>query len=271
MPIINRVAAMQDEIAAWRRDMHEHPEILYDVHRTAGIVADKLKAFGCDEVVPGIGRTGVVGVIKGRKAASGKVIGCAPTWMRCRSRRAPACPMPPRRRASMHACGHDGHTAMLLGAAKYLCETRNFDGTAVVIFQPAEEGGAGGKAMVDDGMMDRWSIQEVYGMHNMPGIPVGQFAIRPGPLLAASDRIHIEITGKGGHAARPHQCIDPVLVGSPHRARRCSRSSRATSTRCKSAVDLDLHVPCRRGRSTSSRRRPSCTAPRARSTPRCAT
>ena len=213
MPIINSVAAMQDEVAAWRRDIHEHPEVLYDVHRTAGVVAEKLKAFGCDEVVPGIGRTGVVGVIRGRKAASGKVIGMRADMDALPITEATGLPYASKTPGRMHACGHDGHTAMLLGAAKYLCQTRNFDGTAVVIFQPAEEGGAGGKAMVDDGMMDRWSIQEVYGMHNMPGIPAGEFAIRPGPLLAASDAITIDITGKGGHAARPHECIDPVLVG----------------------------------------------------------
>ena len=214
MPIINRAAALQDEVSQWRRDIHANPEVLYEVHRTAAVVMDKLQAFGCDEVVPGIGKTGVVGVIKGRRQASGKVIG-----MRADMDALPMTEMTGLAYASkapgkMHACGHDGHTAMLLGAAKYLCETRNFDGTAVVIFQPAEEGGAGGKAMVDDGLMERWRIQEVYGMHNMPGIPVGQFALRPGPLLAASDGIHIEITGKGGHAARPHQCIDPVLIGS---------------------------------------------------------
>ena len=214
MPIINSVAAMQDEVAAWRRDIHENPEILYDVHRTAGVVADKLRAFGCDEVVPGIGRTGVVGVIRGRKSASGKVIGMRADMDALPMTETTGLPYASKTPGRMHACGHDGHTAMLLGAAKYLCQTRNFDGTAVVIFQPAEEGGAGGKAMVDDGMMDRWSIQEVYGMHNMPGIPTGEFAIRPGPLLAASDGIRIDITGKGGHASRPHQCIDPVLVGS---------------------------------------------------------
>ena len=214
MPIINRVAAMQDEIAQWRRDIHENPEILYEVHRTAGVVADKLKAFGCDEVVPGIGKTGVVGVIKGRKGASGKVIGMRADMDALPMTEMTGLPYASKTPGKMHACGHDGHTAMLLGAAKYLCETRNFDGTAIVIFQPAEEGGAGGKAMVDDGMMERWNIQEVFGMHNMPGVPVGQFAIRPGPLLAASDGIFIDVTGKGGHAARPHECIDTVLVAS---------------------------------------------------------
>lgn len=214
MPVINSVTAMRDEITAWRRDMHEHPEILYAVHRTAALVADKLKAFGCDEVVPGIGQTGVVALIKGRKATSGKVIGMRADMDALPMTESTGLSYASKTPGFMHACGHDGHTAMLLGAAKYLCDTRNFDGTAVVIFQPAEEGGAGGKAMVDDGMMDRWNIQEVYGMHNMPGIPVGNFALRPGPLLAASDGIHIQVVGKGGHAARPHQCIDPILIGS---------------------------------------------------------
>jgi amidohydrolase len=214
MPIINRVAAMHDEVSAWRRDLHANPELLYDVHRTAGVVSEKLKAFGCDEVVSHIGRTGVVGVIKGRKTASGRVIGMRADMDALPMTEFTDLPYASKTPGRMHACGHDGHTAMLLGAAKYLCETRNFDGTAVVIFQPAEEGGAGGRAMVQDGLMERWRIQEVYGMHNMPGIPVGQFAIRPGPLLAASDRIHIEVVAKGGHAARPHECIDAVLVGS---------------------------------------------------------
>lgn len=214
MPIINRVAALSAEVSAWRRDLHANPEILYEVHRTAGIVAEKLRGFGCDEVVTQIGKTGVVGVIRGRKGTTGKVIGLRADMDALPMTETTGLPYASRTPGRMHACGHDGHTAMLLGAAKYLCETRNFDGTAVVIFQPAEEGGAGGKAMVEDGLMDRWGIQEVYGMHNMPGIPVGQFAIRPGPLLAASDRIHIEVTAKGGHAARPHECIDAVLVGS---------------------------------------------------------
>jgi hippurate hydrolase len=213
MPIINRVADLHEEITAWRRDLHENPEILYEVHRTAGLVADKLKAFGCDEVVPGIGKTGVVGVIRGRKPGA-KVIGLRADMDALPITETTGLPYASKTPGRMHACGHDGHTAMLLGAAKYLCETRNFDGTAVVIFQPAEEGGAGGKAMVDDGLMERWNIQEVYGMHNGPGIPVGQFAIRPGPMLAATDRILIEVVGKGGHAARPHQCIDTVLVAS---------------------------------------------------------
>jgi len=211
MPIVNRIAALQPEIAAWRRDIHAHPELLYDVHRTAGLVAEKLKSFGCDEVVPGIGRTGVVGVVRGR--GGNKVIGLRADMDALPIEEATNLPYRSTVPGKMHACGHDGHTAMLLGAAKYLAETRNFTGTAVLIFQPAEEGGAGGKAMVEDGLMDRFAIQEVYGMHNFPGLPVGQFAIRPGAMMASADRVYIDIEGVGGHAAKPHQCIDTVLVG----------------------------------------------------------
>ncbi|MPR06588.1 M20 aminoacylase family protein [Microvirga tunisiensis] len=211
MPIINRVADLADEVAAWRRDFHENPELLFDVHRTAGIVAEKLKSFGCDEVVTGLGRTGVVGVIKGRSNNSGKVIGLRADMDALPIEEATNVPHKSKVPGKMHACGHDGHTAMLLGAAKYLAETRNFDGTAVVIFQPAEEGG-GGNEMLKDGLMERFGVNEVYGMHNMPGIPVGQFAIRPGAMMAAADRFTINIEGKGGHAARPHDCIDPVVV-----------------------------------------------------------
>src|SRR5947208_3296380 len=213
MPIVNRIAALSDEMAAWRHDFHENPELLYEVHRTAGIVAEKLRAFGCDEVVTGIGRTGVVGVIRGRKSASGKTIGLRADMDALPIMETSGVPYASKVPGKMHACGHDGHTAMLLGAAKYLAEMRNFNGAAVVIFQPAEEGGGGGREMVKEGMMERFGIQEVYGMHNMPGVPVGEFAIRPGPLLAAADRIVIEIEGLGSHAARPHQGIDPVVVG----------------------------------------------------------
>jgi hippurate hydrolase len=213
MPIINRVADLHDEITAWRRDFHENPELLYDVHRTAGIVEQKLKEFGCDEVVPGIGQTGVVAVIKGRKAGSGKVIGLRADMDALPIEEATGVAYTSKVPGKMHACGHDGHTAMLLGAAKYLAETRNFDGTAIIIFQPAEEGGGGGDAMVKDGLMERWGIQEVYGMHNMPGIPVGHFAVRKGPSMAAADRFIIDIEGKGGHGAMPHLCIDPVQAG----------------------------------------------------------
>src|SRR5215468_7839654 len=205
MPIVNRVADLHGEIKAWRRDLHAHPELLFDVHRTAAIVADKLKAFGCDEVVTGIGRTGVVGVIRGRKQGAGgeRVIGLRADMDALPIAEQTNLPYRSTVPGKMHACGHDGHTSMLLGAAKYLADTRDFGGTAVVIFQPAEEGGGGGRAMVQDGLMDRFRIEEVYGMHNYPGLPVGQFALRPGPLMAAADRIAIEIEGRGGHAARP--------------------------------------------------------------------
>jgi amidohydrolase len=213
MPVINRVADLHDEITAWRRDFHENPELLYDVHRTAGIVEQKLREFGCDEVVPGIGQTGVVAVIKGRKNGSGKVIGLRADMDALPIEEATDLPYKSKVPGKMHACGHDGHTAMLLGAAKYLAETRNFDGTAVMIFQPAEEGGGGGDAMVKDGLMTRWGIQEVYGLHNMPGIPLGTFAVRKGPAMAAADRFIIDIEGKGGHGAMPHLCVDPVQAG----------------------------------------------------------
>jgi amidohydrolase len=213
MPIVNRIADLHPEITAWRRDIHAHPELAYDVHRTAGVVAEKLRNFGCDDVVTGIGRTGVVGVIRGARTGSVRTIGLRADMDALPIEEANEVPYKSTVPGKMHACGHDGHTAMLLGAARYLAETRNFAGTAVVIFQPAEEGGGGGRSMVQDGLMERFGIEEVYGMHNFPGLAIGQFALRPGPLMAAADRILIEIEGCGAHAARPHLGIDTVLVG----------------------------------------------------------
>ncbi|CUH66966.1 putative hydrolase YxeP [Thalassovita gelatinovora] len=212
MPIKNSFAEMQGEITAWRHDFHEHPEILFDVHRTAGVVADKLRAFGCDEVVEGIGITGVVGVIKAGK--SDRVIALRADMDALPMHEASGVEYASKIPGAAHACGHDGHTAMLLGAAKYLTETRNFDGTVVLLFQPAEEGGGGGLKMVEDGAMDRWNVQEVYGLHNMPGVPVGEFAIRSGPLMASADEFDIIVTGKGGHAAIPHESVDTTLAAS---------------------------------------------------------
>jgi len=212
MPIKNRYAELHAEITEWRHDFHAHPELLYEVHRTAARVAELLREFGCDEVVEGIGRTGVVGVIKGQKQDSGRAVGLRADMDALPIHEITGLEYASKTEGCMHACGHDGHTAMLLGAAKYLCETRNFDGTAVVIFQPAEEGGAGGLAMCEDGLMERFGINEVYGMHNMPGTPVGHFAIRSGALLASSDEFEIKVTGQGGHAAAPHEAVDTTLV-----------------------------------------------------------
>jgi amidohydrolase len=215
MPIVNRIADLHNDVTAWRRDLHRHPELMYDVSRTAWVVAEKLREFGCDEVVTGIGRTGVVGLIKGRKGGDktiGKTIGLRADMDALPIEEATGLAYASAVPGKMHACGHDGHTAMLLGAARYLTETRNFAGSVAVIFQPAEEGGAGGKAMLDDGMMDRFGIAEVYGMHNYPGMPVGQFGIRAGAMMAATDSVTIDIEGVGGHAARPHLGIDTVLV-----------------------------------------------------------
>ena len=213
MPIVNRFADFQADIVAWRHDLHEHPELLYDVHRTAATVAEKLRAFGVDEVTTGIGRTGVVGVIRGRRTASGKAIGLRADMDALPIAEKTGKPYASTVPGMMHACGHDGHTAMLLGAARYLAETRNFDGTAIVIFQPAEEGGGGGKAMIEDGLMARWKIDEVYGMHNLPGLAVGRFAMRPGAIMASTDEFTITVTGRDGHAARPHLTVDPIIVG----------------------------------------------------------
>ncbi|MCC5991291.1 MAG: amidohydrolase [Rhodobacteraceae bacterium] len=212
MPIRNRFAQLAPQITAWRRDFHAHPELLYDCHRTAASIAEKLRAFGCDEVVEGIGRTGVVGVIRGSRQRSGRVIGLRADMDALPIDEATGLEYASTEAGKMHACGHDGHSAMLLGAAQYLAETRNFDGTVVVIFQPAEEGGAGGQEMCRDGLMTRFGIQEVYGMHNWPGIPVGEFRIRPGAFFAATDQFEITVEGLGGHAAKPHQCIDTTLV-----------------------------------------------------------
>ncbi|WP_298933096.1 M20 aminoacylase family protein [uncultured Ruegeria sp.] len=212
MPIKNRLAEMHEEITGWRRDIHQHPEILYDTHRTSALVAEKLKEFGCDEVVTGIGRTGVVGMIRGKSDTRGRAIGLRADMDALPMQEQTGLEYASQNPNAMHACGHDGHTAMVLGTAKYLAETRNFDGTAVVIFQPAEEGGNGAEAMCKDGLMDRFGIQEVYAMHNVPGVPTGQFAIRSGPLLAAADEFEIHLEGRGGHAAKPHDTVDTTVM-----------------------------------------------------------
>ena len=212
MPIKNRLSEMQAEITAWRRDLHENPELLYEVHRTAATVAAKLREFGCDEVAEGIGRTGVVGLIKGKTDTRGHVVGLRADMDALPIFEATNLPYASKTPGKMHACGHDGHTAMLLGAAKYLAETRNFDGAVAVIFQPAEEGGAGGEAMVKDGLIPRFGIKEIYGMHNSPGLPVGRFSIKAGPFYAATDNFTLHLSGKGGHAAYPHRTVDTTVM-----------------------------------------------------------
>ncbi|WP_316237407.1 M20 aminoacylase family protein [Bradyrhizobium sp. SZCCHNR1015] len=211
MPIINRAAELAEDAKIWRRDFHQHPELLYEVHRTAARVAELLRSFGVDEVVAGIGRTGVVGVIRGREPSQ-RVIGLRADMDALPLQEVGDLPHKSTIPGRMHACGHDGHTAMLLGAARYLAETRNFAGTAIVIFQPAEEGGAGGRAMVEDGLMERFGIEEVYGLHNAPGLPLGTVATRTGAVMAAADTFEVRLKGLGGHAARPNKCVDPIIA-----------------------------------------------------------
>jgi len=212
MPVENWVSRQLDDLVEFRRDLHCNPELLYDVERTAAKVADALRAAGVDEVVTGLGRTGVVGVIRGKTDTRGRMIGLRADMDALPIHESTGKPWASTRPGVMHACGHDGHTTMLLGAARQLAESRAFDGTAIVIFQPAEEGGAGAKAMMDDGLFERFPVQEVYGLHNQPNLPIGHFAITTGPVMASVDEIRIRVEGIGGHAAFPHQTVDPVTV-----------------------------------------------------------
>ncbi|MFP1644831.1 M20 aminoacylase family protein [Pontitalea aquivivens] len=210
MPVINRIAALAPEMTAWRRHLHQHPELEFDCHETAAFVAARLRDFGVDEIHQGIATSGVVALIRGR--ADGPVIGLRADMDALPIQELTGADHASTRPGKMHACGHDGHTSMLLGAAKYLCETRNFAGTVALIFQPAEEEGGGGEVMVREGVMDRFAIGQVYGIHNAPNVPLGHFHTTPGPLMAAVDTAWVYVTGKGGHGATPHDCIDPVVA-----------------------------------------------------------
>ncbi|HEV7265155.1 MAG TPA: M20 aminoacylase family protein [Falsiroseomonas sp.] len=210
MPVINRIAAFQPEMQGWRQDIHAHPELNYEEHRTSETVARLLAEWGI-EVHRGIAKTGVVGVL--RSGASGRAIGLRADMDALPMPEETGLPYASRNPGKMHACGHDGHTSMLLGAAKYLAETKQFDGTVVFIFQPAEEGGAGGQRMVQEGLFTRFPVDQVYAVHNDPGARLGEIQAVSGPVLAAADMLDIRVRGCGGHAARPHLAIDPVLVG----------------------------------------------------------
>ncbi|MEP1520729.1 M20 aminoacylase family protein [Ascidiaceihabitans sp.] len=212
MPIKNRFAETHADITAWRRHLHEIPELDFDLFETSKFVEERLRSFGITDITTGVAKTGLVAVIKGKTDTKGRVIGLRADMDALPIEEATGLDYASKTSGKMHACGHDGHTAMLLGAAQYLAETRNFDGTAVLLFQPAEEGGGGGRVMVEEGVMDRFGVQEVYGMHNMPGLKAGEFAICKGPLLAATDEFVLTITGQGGHAAAPHEAVDPNVA-----------------------------------------------------------
>ncbi|MFN8722456.1 MAG: M20 aminoacylase family protein [Rhodospirillales bacterium] len=213
MPINNRIAAFHADMTEWRRDIHAHPELGFEEVRTAGIVAAKLRDWGI-EVHEGIAKTGVVGVLKGRTDASGRAVGLRADMDALPMSETTGAAHASQNPGRMHACGHDGHTTMLLGAARYLAETRNFDGTVYFVFQPAEEGRFGAKVMMDEGLFARFPMEQVYGMHNWPELPAGEVAAVAGPVMAAADRFDITIRGTGGHGAMPHRSVDPVLVAS---------------------------------------------------------
>jgi hippurate hydrolase len=211
MPLIDRLKRIQPEMVAWRRDIHAHPETAFEETRTAQLVAEKLASFGI-EVYPGLAKTGVVGAL--RAGASARAIGLRADLDALHIHEQNEFAHRSRHAGRMHACGHDGHTTMLLGAAQYLAETRRFDGTVYFIFQPAEENEGGGRAMVEEGLFDRFPMAGVYGMHNWPGIPVGKFGVLPGPMMASFDIFEIVVTGRGAHGAMPHTGIDPVVAAS---------------------------------------------------------
>jgi amidohydrolase len=210
MAIINRIGDFHDDMTGWRRDLHAHPEIAYEEHRTAAFVADRLREFGVDEVHTGLARTGVVGVL--RAGDGGRAIGLRADMDALPIHESTGVSYASSTPGMMHACGHDGHTTMLLGAARYLAETRSFRGTVYLIFQPAEEMEAGGRLMVEEGLFERFPAEQVFGMHNWPRIPIGSFAMRTGPIMAAADRFIIEVKGQGSHAAAPHMGRDPVVA-----------------------------------------------------------
>ena len=208
---VEKIRSYHAELRTLRRDIHAHPELAFQESRTSQLVADQLASWGI-EVHRGIAKTGLVGVVKGRRSSSGRAVGLRADMDCLPMHETSSIPHKSTHAGRMHACGHDGHTTMLLGAARYLQETRNFDGTAYLIFQPAEEGGGGGKVMLDEGLFERFPANEVYAVHNWPGLPPGQMAVRPGPVMAATDEIVITVRGKGGHAAMPHLTVDPVLI-----------------------------------------------------------
>ena len=210
MNTIKELEDLQQDMQTWRRDIHAHPEIAFEEHRTAQLVAEKLESFGI-EVETGIAGTGVVGTLK--KGKGNRSIGLRADLDALLINEANEFEHKSKNPGKMHACGHDGHTVMLLGAAKYLAEKGNFDGTVNFIFQPAEENEGGGKAMIDDGLFEKYPVESVYGMHNIPGMPVASFAIKPGPIMAAFDVFNVKIIGKGGHAAMPQTTIDPIIIG----------------------------------------------------------
>lgn len=209
--VVQHIRGWQDDLVALRRDLHAHPELGFEEHRTARVVAERLAALGIEHST-GIGKTGIVAVVRGRSTASGRSVGLRADMDALPMQEDNTFAHRSRYDGRMHGCGHDGHTTMLLAAARYLNETRAFDGTATLIFQPGEEGFAGGREMIEDGLFERFSADQVYALHNWPGLPAGTIAVRPGPMMAAADRVTIAIAGKGGHGAHPHRTIDPVVV-----------------------------------------------------------